>query len=295
MTSMKQGMSKTWRQRQTEAERLAAQLAHLERREQAHRSPFVVSSAILDRGRLFQPTTSPSLIDTYDAPVLAESTCTTQVCGRVGQTHVAVLESLWMRARWKKDVDDGALIAVRRADVLQDLSTLRDYGSDKLDALLGDLMAVRFRLSNIHDGLWNADAPKIVEGTFIRNFHSRTAKDGGRIQIEFDPAYISILRHDRAPSARSRLAVVHLRSGLSKAVARWLLSQSVNQQPRNGWYMDTVLAKLLGERTPKQRTWDRDKLRSEASEIWLRCGIKIHGASGRQPRFQLVQSNETQA
>ncbi len=285
--------------RLTKAEHARIATAHLNARERAERSPYILSTAILARGMIFQPTTAPGFLDTYSTPVIAADTCTTQVHGRLGQTHAAVLEGLWMRAVRKRDTADGGVVlTVPRAALLQDLGTLREYGADSLRELLSDLQEARFRLSAFKEGLWGpakdgTPAPDFIEGGFVRRCTSRTvAPYGVRLTITLDPAYLLILRHDQAPSGRSRLPVAHLRHGLSRAVARWLLSESVSKQPKGGWHLDTVLEKLLGPRTPKERTWDRDRIRKEENEAWTRCGIQFRDANGRHPRVRLIRYDE---
>ncbi len=288
---------KTTRRRLTEAEQARIAARHLDARERAERSVYVLSTAILDRGRLFQPTSTPVHIDTYSTPIVVDGVCTTQVAGRLGQTHAALLESIWLRAVRLRTMDDGsAIVTVPRAAVQQDLGTTREYGLKSLNELLLDLQKVRIRLTAFNAGLWGKDGddvPEVIEGAIIRSCTTvKTKHNGIRLTVTLDPAYLSILRHDQAPSGRNRLAVMHLRHGLSRAVARWLLSQSVTRQPRGGWHLDTVLTSVLGPRRPKELTWDRNKIRKEGVAAWERCGISFTGLSGRQPRVRLLRYDE---
>ncbi len=271
------------------AERLQRELKHLARRMVAPGTDSILSTSILDRGRIFQPSSEPKEIDTWDAPDVVPHVCTTQVRGRLGQMHAALLESALLRRTDEQDESDGCKsLMVPMGTILADLSAIRTYSCAALERLLDDLTSARIRLTDFGRA-WGAfyggcPAPDAVDGSLLAGW-SRTVVPGTAhaviadrvtLALRLSPAYLQILRHDRAPSGRrERLAVVHLRDGRSRAVARWLLSQDVARQPSGGWRLDTVLEAILGPRTPQQLMRDRAALREEAPECWTACGIEF--------------------
>lgn len=289
------------------AARFQKSLKHLDKRMATKGAGTVTSTSVLDRSRLFAPTSEPEFRDTWTAPDAVPGVCTTQVRGRLGQSHAAMLESCLLRHTEEAEAPDGGLtITVPLAEVLRDMSTRRDYSWTSAMRLLRDLCEARVRLTDFGK-TWGAfykgeAAPDAVEGSFLLGWERQTVpgtargRAGDKVQllITLAPAYLGLIRHDRAPTARrERLACMHLRDGRSRAVARWLLSQDPKRQPAGGWRMDTVLEAVGAGGEPVQLKKARLALRTEAPEIWARCGIDVFKEPPRRKtpnRVRLLKS-----
>lgn len=269
------------------AEHIQRGLRHLARRMAAPGADSILSTSILDRGRIFQPSSEPRVLDTWTMPDVVPHVCTTQIRGRLGQMHAAVLESALLRRTAEQDeADGGKTLTVPMSALLADLSAVRTYSCATLERLLDDLVSARVRLIGF-GRTWGAyymgrPAPDVVDGTLLARWSRTTMtgtahgviRDRVTLALTLSPAYLTLLRHDRAPSGkRERLAIVHLRDGRSRATARWLLSQNPGRQPAGGWMLDGVLEAVLGLRTPQQLMRDRAALREEAPEFWMACGV----------------------
>lgn len=141
-------------------ERFQKSLKHLDKRLTAQASGTVTSTSILDRARIFAPTSEPAFRDTWTEPDVVPGVCTTQVRGRLGQSHVALLESCLLRHTAEDDADGGMTITVPLVAVLRDMSTLRDYSWTSAMAILQDLCDARVRLS----GLYRPLSARLTDG-----------------------------------------------------------------------------------------------------------------------------------
>ncbi len=278
------------------------QQKHLEQRLCAPNANKITSTSILDRGRIFLPSLVPAFRDTMQSPDVVPSICTTCVVGRLGQMHAAVLESILLRRTHKDEKNGVVVLQVPLAAVLKDLSPIRDYSHVHVKTLLDELVNCHIHLSEFGD-TWakykNIPAPAAVEGPLLSNvaFEAEPIDQSGsrfpavQLVVTLSPALLAILRHDRAPTRRlERLATVHLKSGQSRACARWLLSQKTTKQPNGGWHIDTVLAAVLGSGlTPTQLAKSRAAICAEAEWVWNACGIVFpQEGAPKTRRFQLL-------
>ncbi len=279
-----------------------------------------VSTSVLDRARLFQPTTAPKCIDTFDVPDVVPGVCTTSVQGCLGQTEQALLEAILLRAvdKGHELKTGGKRIRVKAAALRSDLGITGETGkyTGDLAKSLNRLKEARFRLENF-GGSWGRPykrrpAPNVVQGTFIKDWRADHINGTGRgnagndvmLTIVLDSAYLLLLRHDQARFRHLRFPIRAFVFGVSMAVARWLMSHDPDEQPNGGWKPETAIEAVCGELCPARHLGtekegsarmhairrERSRLASEPAEIWAACGIELRRV-GKSFRFELFRDS----
>ncbi len=280
-----------------------------------------VSSIVLDRCRLFQPTTAPKYRDTFDAPEVVPGVCTVAVRGCLGQTEQALLESILLRAvdKGRELRTGGRRIRVKEADLRSDLGITGEKGkyTGNIGKSLDRLADARFELRDFGKVWWRPykrhAAPGVAQGSFIRKWTQNRIEGTGRgnagdnvmLTIVLDKAFLLLLRHAQARFKHLRFVLRGFTFGISMAAARWLMSQDPDEQPNGGWKPETVIDAVSGELCPAKHLGtkqeeterkhalrrERSRLASETAEVWAACGIRLRPV-GASFRFELFTESK---
>ena len=209
-----------------------------------------------------------------------------EIVGRpLGQQHADVLEAMRFTAlAWEIDAVGRLAMLVDPAKVRR---VARQVSTSTFRRVIDDLVATLIEIErpahlackgHLIDHIDMArradDTPLTVRNPLGGNRPLWVIKVGEAAMRLFDADLA--LHHDPAPLAA-------LRRGISAAVARWLIGQSVNRQPNGGWKLDTVIAAVcgeIGETDLKHRRRELLKDREALREIGIEVdGDRVHRSS----------------
>ncbi len=224
------------------------------------------------RVRMFQPSIRPvhragEWIET------AWGRC--KVTGRLGQRHADLLEAVLYCAERRKDEDAGTVkLLVDPARVRKAMSDGR-YSLEQCWTLLKELRACTIDL----------DAPKmrimggVIESAEYTKTETRTDPLTGEPRrlwtVRLSKAWGELMRLDMTTSGNPA-GIARLEHGMSKALARFMLTHSTRRQPNGGWTLDAVLRAVAGEMDPDGMKKARARVRADAPAL-QKIGVQIAG------------------
>lgn len=218
---------------------------------------------LLQRLRIFEASQRPSCrVGDWQESSWGRS----RVYNRLGQRHADVLEAILYCAEGAKcDESGGVKLLVDPAKIRKTLSDTR-YSLEQIWCLLRELMSCVIEIDTEHFRLMGSLIHSVAtaKGATRRNplnqgqRHLWTVRLGavyslllkGCISIGYDPA----------PLAR-------LQSGISQAVARFLLSHDPQRQPNGGWRFETLMDAVGVPRTSQDHRNARRRLRKDAERL----------------------------
>lgn len=199
---------------------------------------------ILSRLQIFEASTKP----TYRRRSFCKSSWgSAYVTGRLGQKHAALLEALILLGHKTGCWPEGIAFLVDPYRLRRLLSSRGDsYSYEGLRTLLADLMAATIEFEQL-DGQWvMLHLLKQVEGSEPRAVGERgmallSTKRPWRICLgEAAHVLLGVPPVFWRDEAQVR-ALVALKSGISQAIARHVLTHSVERQPDEGWFLDHLI------------------------------------------------------
>lgn len=223
------------------------------------------------RVRLFQPSIRP-VARKGEWLETAWGRC--KVTGRLGQRHADMLEAVLFCAERRKNEDAGTIkLLVDPARVRKVLSDKR-YSLEQCWTLLEELRACTIDL----------DAPKlrimggVIESAEYTKTETRidplTGEQRRLWTVRLGKAWTELMRLDMT-SGGDPTAISRLEHGISKAVARFMLTHSPARQPNGGWTLDAVISAVAGDLDSAGMKKARFRLRQEADAL-ASVGVAIH-------------------
>ncbi len=229
------------------------------------------------RLRVFQPSIRP-VARTGDWIETSWGRC--KVTGRLGQRHADLLEAILFCAEKRRDEDAGTIkLLVDPARVRRVMSDDR-YSLEQCWTLLRELRAATVEL----------DTPKlrimggVVESAEYTKKETRidplTGAQRRLWTVRLGKGWAELMRLDLAASGDPS-PVARLEHGISKAVARFVLTHSATHQPRGGWRLDTIINAVAGDVPEGDMRNMRRRLRAEAPSLRA-VGVEIYGDRARR-------------
>ena len=206
--------------------------------------------------------------------------------GRLGQRHADILEAIMFCAERRKDENDGIRLLIDPAEVRKVMGehhsqagNLCRYSLEQCWTLLKELTA-----ANV-----DVDAPgKRISGGIVAHHEytkSITKADpltGGHRRlwtVKLGKAWVELMKLDMIASGNPA-PIARLEHGITKAVARFMLTHSPQHQPNGGWTLDRVIEAVAGELDTTGMKNARRHLRAEARAL-RGLGIEIDGSRVR--------------
>jgi len=224
------------------------------------------------RIRMFQPSVRP----VHQAGEWVETAwgrC--KVTGRLGQRHADMLEAVLYCAERRRDEDGGTIkLLVDPARVRRVMSERR-YSLEQCWTLLRELRACTVEI----------DTPKmrlmggLVESAEYTKAETRldplTGEPRRLWTVRLGKAWAELMLLDMTTSGDPS-SIAGLANGISKALARFLLTHSTRHQPNGGWTLDAAIHAVAGELNPEGMKNARRRLHAEAPSL-QKMGVEING------------------
>ncbi|MER3447937.1 MAG: ABC transporter ATPase [Candidatus Dadabacteria bacterium] len=222
------------------------------------------------RCAIFQASVKPIYRETT---ILENSFGVCVVKGRLGQRHADVLETLLYCAERTRELDDGGIeILVDPAKVRKKLSDSY-YSYEQLKVLIEDLRqaVVKIKSKKQEDLFFIAGfIDHVVKSPFTKYDPLRKAERNlWRVRLGLGYSVLLandiVLYYDPEP-------INNLRYGISKAVARYVLSHKT--EPNGGWKLDGIFHVLQPNATKKTKEHFKYRLKKEREKLEA-CGVTI--------------------
>ena len=219
---------------------------------------------------LYQPSQRP-LLRSGEWLTTSFGRCCVQ--GRLGQRHADVVEAILYSAERRRDMADGGVeLLVDPSRVRKTLSDSR-YSHARLWSLLRECMAAVIDIETPQFKALGHLIDQVVESSMTRP-DPLTGGERALWRVRLGMALVMLLErdlnlyYDPAPIAR-------LRHGISQAVARHVLTHKT--MPGGGWFVDTVIRAVIGDRSSQDMRDCRRRLKEDAEQL-RRAGVVIsHG------------------
>ena len=193
--------------------------------------------------------------------------------GRLGQRHADMLEAVQFCAERRLDEESGSVKLLVDPARIRKLMSDHRYSLEQCWTILKELCGCVIEI----------ETPKIrIMGGIIESAEytkSVTRPDpltGGQRRlwtIRLGKAWIELMRLDMTYNGNPELIIL-LKSGISKAVARFMLTHSMQRQPNGGWMLDSVIHAVAGNLDVSRMKKARHRLRCEASALH-KIGVQI--------------------
>lgn len=224
------------------------------------------------RVRVFQPSIRP-IARTGDWIETSWGRC--KVTGRLGQRHADLLEAILFCAERRKDEDAGTIkLLVDPARVRRVMSKKR-YSLEQCWALLKDLRACTIEIDTPRARIMGG----VVESAEYTKTETRVDPLNGEQRhlwtVRLGKAWAELMRLDMTTSGDPS-GLAWLEHGISKAVARFVLTHNLDRQPNGGWTIDGAIRAVAGALDNQNLRSARRHLRSEAYEL-RRLGVEVEG------------------
>ncbi|OIQ91717.1 hypothetical protein GALL_263480 [mine drainage metagenome] len=224
------------------------------------------------RVRLFQPTQRPT---PRNGEWITTAWGRCSVTGRLGQRHADLLEAIQFCAERREDEPSGMIrLLVDPARVRKVMSDAR-YSQKQIWVLLREMRAVTIEIDTQERRIMGG---VINEAEYTRKITRRDPFTGEARRlwvVWLGKAWAEIMRLDKALNY-DPTPIVRLEHGISQAVARLLITHSVDRQPNGGWKIDTVIEATAGDLCDQALRDARRRLRADAQGL-AAIGIRIDG------------------
>lgn len=197
--------------------------------------------------------------------------------GTLGQPHADVLEAIMFKPEKKGILVDG------RIKLLVDpyfLRKITGMGGEQLEKTLNDLMSavIDLKINGMEDEIRKGhliDHIEDAQNSMGEKITKRNPFGGERVlwRVELGKAMTDMINHDKWLSYDPSI-FKKLRHGVSQAVLRHVLSHK--NEPRGGWYIDTLIKAVCGEVDNVQMRNRRRELKSDCENL-LQCGLLVDG------------------
>ena len=236
---------------------------------------LATSTRMENRMPIFQPTNRPQM----QTVEITTKHGTVKITGRLGQVHKDLLEAVKYTAidfGYTKDGRFAILIdpyKLRKAlsgnKGLYNYETMHRLFDDLIQTIIDiDTPTYREKGSFLH----------IVREAKMEVMHSKLKTPRKYMAIEFGSLGTSLIKKD-FEIFYDPLPIINLRHGVSKAIARHVLSHP--SQPNGGWKLDTLIYAVLGENAKSQEVRDARRRIKQDAEKLKDCGIIIDIDSNR--------------
>ncbi len=224
------------------------------------------------RVRLFQPTQRPTARN-GEWITTAWGRCS--VTGRLGQRHADLLEAIQFCAERREDEPSGMIrLLVDPARVRKVMSDAR-YSQKQIWVLLREMRAVTIEIDTQERRIMGG---VINEAEYTKKITRRDPLTGEQRRlwvVWLGKAWAEIMRLDKALNY-DPTPIVRLEHGISQAVARLLITHSVDRQPNGGWKIDALIEATAGDLCDQALRDARRRLRADAQGL-AAIGIRIDG------------------
>ena len=224
------------------------------------------------RVRLFQPTQRPT---PRNGEWITTAWGRCSVTGRLGQRHADLLEAIQFCAERREDEPSGMIrLLVDPARVRKVMSDAR-YSQKQIWVLLREMRAVTIEIDTQERRIMGG---VINEAEYTKKITRRDPFTGEprRLWVVWlGKAWAEIMRLDKVLNY-DPTPIARLEHGVSQAVARLLITHSVDRQPNGGWKIDTVIEATAGALNDQDMRNARRRLRSDAAGL-REIGIEIDG------------------
>lgn len=222
------------------------------------------------RIRLFQPSQRPIW---RKGEWISTSWGRCKVDGRLGQRHADLLEAILYCAERRQEEDAGTVrLLVDPSRVRRVMSDAR-YSPKQVWCLLRELRACTIEIETpdlrIMGGLIES-----AEYTKKETRHDPLSGGDRRLwTVRLGKAWAELMRRDMV-MAYDPSPITRLEHGISQAVARFLLTQSISRQPNGGWKLDTLILVTTDEPSSQKMRDARRRLRADSAGL-DRLGIEV--------------------
>ena len=224
------------------------------------------------RVRVFQPSIRPVQLN---GEWIETSWGRCRVTGRLGQRHADMLEAVLFCAERRKNEDAGTVkLLVDPSKVRQVMSQSR-YSLEQCWTLLRELRACTIEIETPRMRIMGG----VVESAEYTKTETRrdplTGEQRRLWTVRLGKAWAELMRLDMT-SSHDPAPICRLQHGITKSVARFILTHSANRQPNGGWNLDTLILAVAGEMDSNGMKNARRRLFEEADAL-RGMGIKIGG------------------
>ena len=196
------------------------------------------------------------------------------VTGKLGQRHQDLLDSVMYHAENPERPDDLSI------DIIVDPAAVRrtmaggengeTYSRDHIERLIAELRSVTVKIysNRLQSEIIGGLIDHVVKDEEVG---SRPGIRRNLWKVRLGAAAVELLEQDYWLYYNPAL-IAKLHYGITQSVARWVLGQYDNKQPKGGWYLDTVIKdnviKDNEHEIPKRQLRKlRMKVREEAEEL----------------------------
>ena len=232
-----------------------------------------VSTIIQARAQIAQPTTRPKdCVRNLSSDGMTNSQITEALIdGKIGQTHLGVLELIMDQPLKRIDREDGGVMLAFNPYLIK--KALGLHSNKRLRELIHDLIKTTISIKWSRNGNDYATEGSIVSRRLEAKEHVEI--DGikekyVRWAIELNPAYVYLLLQD-LPLYYDPLLPISMQAGISQAVLRYLFGQK--NQPNGGWLITRLLEKVGADLN--NRHHKKTLLKDQA--VFQKSGFTIEG------------------
>ncbi|HEX7324313.1 MAG TPA: hypothetical protein VF292_03025 [Rhodanobacteraceae bacterium] len=257
----------------------------------------------MQRLRIFQPTLRPKLLDTGWR--YTEEGEKYRSKGRLGQRHFAIVQAAMSLALRKRVVlgSDGLpesiVVTVRLADLRRSIGRAPEkdsgrYNQQTILRQLRDMQTATVELKTHVRGV-----PHETDGTLLTGFEMIQSAGTRRyaIKLHFGRSFALAcgmpLRADDIPRFGEPTRVAHIRNGVTKALAQYVLSHDTDII--GGWFIDDLIKRLTPAKAGSTAIRNRRReVRNSVSEL-AEMGIELRRDRLRHARRQPLCQNHERA
>jgi hypothetical protein len=190
-------------------------------------------------------------------------------------------------------VDDGGMALLVDHNKVRMTMSENQYSFSTMMNLYEDLMSARLRFwphgrkeglpesqeteqieisGGIIDHVFKSDSEKRYNHLFGKVCSAEEFRNLAIVRM--NTAYVTLLSMDPIKLHYDPRPIIRLGHGITKAVARYVLSHDIKRQPNNGWKLDTLIHAVAGEISGQPLLNARFRLKQE-TEALKKIGILI--------------------